>query len=45
MEKDTPPYWLPLARELYTLSQAGLAYSKNDFALERYHRLQEIVAA
>lgn len=44
MEKDTPPHWLCLARELYTLSQAGLAYSKNDFDLERYHRLQEISA-
>jgi ADP-ribose pyrophosphatase YjhB (NUDIX family) len=39
----TPP-WLSLAREIYTLSQAGLAYSKNDFDLERYHRLQEISA-
>jgi ADP-ribose pyrophosphatase YjhB (NUDIX family) len=36
--------WLTLARELYTMSQAGLAYSKNDFDLERYHRLQEISA-
>jgi ADP-ribose pyrophosphatase YjhB (NUDIX family) len=36
--------WLTLARELYTLSQAGLAYSKNDFDLERYRRLQEISA-
>jgi ADP-ribose pyrophosphatase YjhB (NUDIX family) len=26
------------------MSQAGLAYSKNDFDLERYHRLQEISA-
>jgi ADP-ribose pyrophosphatase YjhB (NUDIX family) len=39
-----PSSWLSLARELYTLSQAGLAYSKNDFDLERYHRLQEISA-
>jgi ADP-ribose pyrophosphatase YjhB (NUDIX family) len=36
--------WLTLARELYTMSQAGLAYSKNDFDLERYRRLQEISA-
>lgn len=36
--------WLSLARELYTMSQAGLAYSKNDFDLERYRRLQEISA-
>jgi ADP-ribose pyrophosphatase YjhB (NUDIX family) len=38
------PHWLSLARELYTISQAGLAYSKNDFDLERYQRLQEISA-
>ena len=38
------PDWLGLARELYTLSQAGLAYSKNDFDLERYRRLQAISA-
>jgi ADP-ribose pyrophosphatase YjhB (NUDIX family) len=43
MKKDTPQ-WLSLAREIYTLSQAGLAYSKNDFDLERYQRLQEISA-
>lgn len=43
MEKDSPQ-WLRLARELYTMSQAGLAYSKNDFDLERYRRLQEISA-
>jgi ADP-ribose pyrophosphatase YjhB (NUDIX family) len=43
MEKDTTQ-WLTLAREIYTLSQAGLAYSKNDFDLERYRRLQEISA-
>ena len=36
--------WHALARELYTMSQAGLAYSKNDFDLERYRRLQEISA-
>jgi ADP-ribose pyrophosphatase YjhB (NUDIX family) len=43
MEKDSLQ-WLRLARDLYTMSQAGLAYSKNDFDLERYHRLQEISA-
>ncbi len=42
--KQIPPQWLTLAREIYTLSQAGLAYSKNDFDLERYRRLQEISA-
>ncbi len=38
------PNWLALAREIYTLAQAGLAYSKNDFDLERYRRLQAISA-
>ena len=42
--KQIPIQWLCLAREIYTLSQAGLTYSKNDFDLERYHRLQEISA-
>jgi len=42
--KPSSPPWLTLAREIYTLSQAGLAYSKNDFDLERYQRLQEISA-
>ncbi|MDX9992201.1 MAG: NUDIX hydrolase [Anaerolineales bacterium] len=42
--KPPSPQWLTLAREIYTLSQAGLAYSKNDFDLERYQRLQEISA-
>lgn len=41
---DETPKWLTHARELYSLAQAGLAYSKNDFDLERYHRLQEISA-
>jgi ADP-ribose pyrophosphatase YjhB (NUDIX family) len=36
--------WIEWAREIYSLSQAGLAYSKNEFDLERYKRLQEITA-
>jgi ADP-ribose pyrophosphatase YjhB (NUDIX family) len=40
---DTPN-WLSWAREIFSLSQAGLAYSRNEFDLERYHRLQEISA-
>ena len=39
-----PPNWLAWAREIFSLSQAGLAYSKNEFDLQRYHRLQEITA-
>src|SRR5574339_873599 len=36
--------WIQWAREIFSLSQAGLAYSKNEFDLERYKRLQEITA-
>jgi len=38
------PKWLAWAREIYSLSQVGLTYTKNEFDLERYKRLQEIVA-
>ena len=38
------PKWLEWAREIYSLSQAGLTYTKNEFDLERYKRLQEIAA-
>jgi len=38
------PNWIAWAREIFSLSQAGLAYSKNEFDLERYKRLQEITA-
>lgn len=36
--------WIEWAREIFSLSQAGLTYSKNEFDLERYRRLQEITA-
>jgi ADP-ribose pyrophosphatase YjhB (NUDIX family) len=36
--------WIDWAREIFSLSQAGLAYCKNEFDLERYKRLQEITA-
>jgi ADP-ribose pyrophosphatase YjhB (NUDIX family) len=36
--------WVEWAREIFSLSQAGLTYSKNEFDLERYRRLQEITA-
>jgi ADP-ribose pyrophosphatase YjhB (NUDIX family) len=36
--------WFTWAREIYSLSQAGLAYSQNVFDIERYKRLQEISA-
>lgn len=39
-----PPKWIEWAREIFSLSQAGLTYSHNEFDLERYKRLQEITA-
>ncbi len=36
--------WIAWAREIFSLSQAGLVYSKNEFDIERYKRLQEISA-
>ena len=36
--------WLDLARELYSISQSGLTYCKNEYDLHSYHRLQEISA-
>jgi ADP-ribose pyrophosphatase YjhB (NUDIX family) len=38
------PKWIGWAREIFSLSQAGLAYSKNPFDIARYKRLQEITA-
>jgi ADP-ribose pyrophosphatase YjhB (NUDIX family) len=42
--KDQSPKWLAWAREIYSLSQVGLTYNKNEFDIERYKRLQEIAA-
>lgn len=36
--------WMEWAQEIFSLSQAGLAYSQNPFDIERYKRLQEITA-
>lgn len=36
--------WLDWAREIYSLSQSGLTYSRNQYDIERYKRLQEITA-
>lgn len=38
------PRWLELARELYSISQSGLTYCKNEYDLYSYKRLQEISA-
>ena len=41
---EKSPKWLEWAREIYSLSQVGLTYTKNEFDIERYKRLQEIAA-
>jgi ADP-ribose pyrophosphatase YjhB (NUDIX family) len=38
------PKWFEWAREIYSLSQAGITYSGNDYDIQRYKRLQEITA-
>ncbi|SRR5258706_413581 len=38
------PKWIAWAREIFSMSQAGLTYSQNEFDIERYKRLQEISA-
>jgi ADP-ribose pyrophosphatase YjhB (NUDIX family) len=38
------PQWLEWAREIFSLSQSGIAYSGNPYDIERYKRLQEITA-
>ena len=40
---DTPN-WFGWAREIYSLSQAGITYSGNEYDISRYKRLQEITA-
>ena len=42
--KAKTPKWIEWAREIFSLSQAGLTYSRNEFDLARYKRLQEITA-
>jgi ADP-ribose pyrophosphatase YjhB (NUDIX family) len=36
--------WLGWAQEIFSLSQSGLTYSRNEYDIERYKRLQEITA-
>jgi len=38
------PKWLGWAREIFSLSQAGITYSKDEYDIQRYQRLQEISA-
>jgi len=42
--KPSPPDWLSLGRELFSLAQAGLTYCHSEYDLERYRRLREISA-
>ena len=42
--ENTTPTWLELARELFSISQSGLTYCKDEYDLERYRRLREISA-
>jgi ADP-ribose pyrophosphatase YjhB (NUDIX family) len=43
-ENQSSRKWLALARELYSISQSGLTYCKNEYDLYSYKRLQEISA-
>lgn len=38
------PQWMDWAREIFSLSQAGITYSQNPYDIERYKRLQQITA-
>jgi len=38
------PKWIAWAQEIFSMSQAGLTYSENEFDKERYKRLLEITA-
>ncbi len=42
MEKE--PKWLEIAKELQLISQAGLAYSKDKYDIERFQQIQTVCA-
>jgi len=42
MENDSQ--WLIWAQKLDALAQAGLTFTKNEFDIERYHKIREITA-
>jgi ADP-ribose pyrophosphatase YjhB (NUDIX family) len=44
MAEISLPQWLMWAREIQSLSQTGLAYSRSDYETQRYRRLMEIAA-
>jgi len=39
MTEQVEPQWLKWARELQSIAQAGLAYSKNEYDLERFKQI------
>lgn len=41
---EQTPKWLGWAQEIFSLSQSGLTYSRNEYDIERYKRLQKIAA-
>lgn len=42
--EEPEPRWLELSRELQAIAQAGIAYSRDPFDLQRFARLREIAA-
>lgn len=41
---DKESFWLKIARELQSMSQSGLAFSENEYDIQRYKRLNEMSA-
>jgi ADP-ribose pyrophosphatase YjhB (NUDIX family) len=44
MEEKQIPQWLTWARKIDSLAQAGLAYSENEYDLDRYRQLKALAA-
>lgn len=44
MATEALAQWLAWAREIQALAQNGLAFTNNEFDVQRYHRLEEIAA-
>jgi len=44
MKSNNEPNWLRWSREIQSISQIGLFYSKNEHDLKNFSRLQEIAA-
>jgi ADP-ribose pyrophosphatase YjhB (NUDIX family) len=42
--KNASPNWLDWAREIQAIAQTGLTYSRIDYDIQRYRRLEEIAA-